>query len=682
MIAAPLAGMMWLFGPLVALGLLALATGYCCIRAATLLAARSNCSLPASAGVGMFTLFNPWVYNEVVAGHLIMVLAYAGVVGALAEMLRGRAASPVRLALWLALVELQLQFFIIAIVAVVAFAFVTRKWLAVAAGIAFVLPSAIGIAGERSALLAIPYSVTWQANQSVAPLALSALGGYFPGYSDRLGPAAQIAVWTVLAMGLAGVALTAWRSRAAFVATCAAAAIFVVVLGVNGPLAAAYAWTVRHVPESGVFRELYDLAGIFAALVALLACTASGRIRQLGYLALAAGLLFPITWIARPPSDLWVGASNYPHPGIVAPPFTRVALLPEFQPLALRDGKGDGADPDSYVYPGPVAPLNAYLPAYPADMALASYAIDGDDSMMRALGVETVAPRPWFASRSNGRIGLAAESLSVPRAQAVSARPIHFATGVTPLVSACQTLRVVLFANRLGRCAIFFGDAPGYPAVSPMRPPSDSLDPQTDWIDARFGFTAVPQLAQGIGGTLTQSRVPYPVRGGSVVLAYVRGRLQSNEDRTLDSGDGKFRWLAIPTDVTSVSCAGLCELVAQADSLPALAPDGAATPAWALDFHQVFPWLYFVNATQRSAGLLRLDERYDPAWIAIASWHLLPHVRIDASANGWLVQNLPPGGVLLLQLTSLLQAIAEIAGALVLLWLLKALTTAPTNRAR
>ena len=407
LIALPLTAAMWVVGPLIALALFAFATGYCTTRAAANVAARLGSAAPAAIGAGMLALFNPWVYNEVVAGHLVMVLAYGGLIGLLAEMLRGREASPVRLALWLVLIEAQLQFFIVAMAASFAFALATKKWLPIAAAAIAALPTAVGLVADRGALLQTPYSVQWQANQSLSPVALLSLGGYFPGYADRLGLAAQVAIWTLCALALAGM-LAGRRRRAVRWAAAAAGLVYLCALGVHGPLDVAYEWTVRSVPESGVFRELYDFGGVFAALLIALAAAATGRMKALGYLALLAGAALPITWLIHPPSDLWVGAQTYPHPIVAAQPFSRVALLPGFQPLQLRTGGGDGADPDAIAYPGHVAALNEYLPAYPVDMALAQYEQNGDPTALRALGVSLIVARPWLVSRSNGEIGLAA----------------------------------------------------------------------------------------------------------------------------------------------------------------------------------------------------------------------------------------------------------------------------------
>jgi hypothetical protein len=679
LIGPPIAVAMWIAGPLGALVLFAVAIGYACMRGVARIAAGCNAALPGALGIGLFALFNPWVYNEVVAGHLVMVLAYGGVLGLFAEMLRGREASSVRLALWIGLIETQLQFFIVAMCALATFAVVTRKWLPLLAGALFALPSVVGLIAERSMLLQIPYGVTWQANQSVAPTALLGLGGYFPGYADRLGIVASAAAWTVLALALAG-GFAARRRRAVAAATVAAALLFVLVLGVHGPLAAPYEWTVRHVPESGVFRELYDLAGLFAALVALLAIVAAGRFQALGYAALAAGIALPATWLFRPPSDLWVSSAAYPHPPVRAAAFTRVALVPAFQPLQLRAGPGDGADPDAHAYPDAVSTLNQYFPTYPADMALARYEQRGNAEALRALGVSQIVDRPWLVSRTHGGIGFAASSLRA-RARVVESAPVRNLDGATPLMSECARAAVVALGDPTGTCDVFFGDAPGYAPVRPIVPPSDSIDPQTAWIDARLAFAKAPEVAQALGGALTQSHLSHAVEPGSWLLAYTRGRLNGAGGRPLMKSTGTFAWFHIPADVTSVECDGLCELVAAASSVPSNSFGSAAAPVRTLGFRRFAPWFYVVDAPAESARLLRLDETYDPAWIAIAPWRLLAHVRVGMSSNGWFVAR-PASRVIVLHATSLLQLIAEAAGVLCALYLLKALAREPTKRAR
>jgi hypothetical protein len=682
LIALPLGAAMWLFGPLTALALLAAVIGYLCVRTASSAVLHWNAGPPAAIGLGLFALFNPWVYNEVVAGHLVMVLAYGALIGLFAEMLRGREASSVRLALWVALIEAQLQFFLLGTIALVAFAVTTRKWLPVALSAIVALPSMIGLLAERASLLHIPYSVEWQVNQSVWPLPLLALRGYFAGYADRLGIAAGVAVWLVFALAAAG-STALQRSRPALFAIVAAACIYAIVLGVHGPLAAPYAWIVRNVPESGVFRELYDLAGALAALVTMLAGAATARFRALGYVALAAGIALPISWAFAPPSDFWIAADRYPHPRVSAPPFTRAALMPAFQPLGLRGDGGDGADPDAFVRRDGVAVLNEYFPAYPVDMALASYEQSGDARPLRALGVSQVVARPWLVSRTRGGIGLAASSLK-PAPNAFAGPLVRNLDGAMPLIAQCEAPRVVAFNARFGACDVFFGDDGDRSAIRAILAPSDSIDPRTAWIDARLAFAEDPALAQAFGGELTQSRLPAPVEPGSWLLAYVRGSLVATNLRPLSEAAGTFVWLHVPSSVTSVECLGLCELVAQAQSLPAVSLAGAPARVRTLPFRIFAPWLYVVelprsSASARSDGLLRFNERYDRGWIAVSAFRVLRHVRVGMSVNGWFLGS--GNRVVLVQVVAAAQLIGEVVGALCVCWLLKALASVPTKRA-
>ncbi len=676
-IALPIGLGLWIFGPLGALALFALCAGWLCARNAIRLAQRLGAAGVAAAGIGVFALFNPWVYNEVVAGHLVMVLAYAGMIGLIGEMLRGTAASSVRLALWLVLVETQLQFFIIAMLALAIFGLRTKKCLPPLAGLVVALPTIVGLIAERGTIVRTPYSLAWQTYQSVPTGALSALGGYFPGYADRLGLAAAIAVWAVLALALFGV-VVARKSRAVIAAVAASAALFLIIAGTQGPLAVPYAWIVRNVPESGVFRELYDLAGIFAAVLLVPASAALRALRAAGYVSLAAGVALGAAWIAAPPSDLWIGAAAYPHPQVTAAPLQRVAFSPAFQPLGLRGDGGDGADPDARGYPGGVVALNEYLPSYPVDMALARYEQRGDVAALRALGTAEIVSRGWLISRTSSRILLTAAP--PPETIAKEIPSLRRIGNPLPPVSTCAASRVVALPSALDACDVFFADAgPAYPAVRLLSSGSDSVDPETDWIDARLGFAKYPEIAQGLGGIYTRSRIPFRVDGGTWMLAYVNGHLNDANGRAIFTSRGEFAWLAVPAGGESVTCGGLCELVALTRSRPALAANAPSGTISARPFRAVLPWLYVVSDAP-AATLLRLNVRYDAAWTAVRAWHALQHVRVDMAANGWLVGVSSPAPIIIVQVASLLQMLAELCGIVCILCLLKAARRVPTKR--
>jgi hypothetical protein len=242
------------------------------------------------------------------------------------------------------------------------------------------------------------------------------------------------------------------------------------------------------------------------------------------------------------------------------------------------------------------------------------------------------------------------------------------------LISNCEAPRVVLLPGELGACNVFFGDTKRYGPVRPLETLNDSLDPRTDWIDARLAFGEMPSIAQGIGGTLTQSHLPYPVHPGASVLVYVHGILTDSAGRILTVRQLGFRWLTLPSDAKAVQCVGLCMLVAQTRALPNLPARAGPTLSWACDFRKLAPWLYVVKRGARPARLLRLNERYDSGWIALEGWHVLPHLRVDMAANGWLYQDQSSTTIVLLQATSLLQLVAEILGVLCVAWLLVAAT--------
>jgi hypothetical protein len=526
-------------------------------------------------------------------------------------------------------------------------------------------------------LVQIPYGVEWQANQSIAPPALLSLNGYFAGYAGRLGVAAQIAVYAIVALALGGAA-AAWRRRAVLWTALGAVAVYILTTGVHGPLAVPYEWVVRNVPESGVFRELYDLAGLFAVAMAALAAAGASRVRAFGFAALAAGVVLPVTWIVRPPGDLWICARAYPHPRVAAAPFSRIALLPAFQPLQLRSGGGDGADPDSFTYPNRVAPINEYYPTYPVDMALGRYEQFGDVRGLQALGVDTVVDRPWLSSRSQGAIGLAASSLTAP-AQGGARGSTRIAAAM-PLVTDCGAMEIVAGVDNLGSCDVFFGDASGAGEVKPVDARSDSIDPATSWIDAKLAFGRAPWLAQGLGGALTQSSAVHPIKPSTWLLAYVRGRLLDDRGGTLAGTTGGYRWIAIAPGTNAIVCSGLCVLAALSSGAPPTVESPPAAAA-ALGFEELAPWLYRVRGTVPGSSLVRFNERYDRGWLAIGGGQLLTHVRVALYANGWLATQRPSDGIILVQITALLQLIAELAGAACVVLLLKALVREPTKRA-
>ena len=285
-LALPIGLALWIFGPLAALVLFALCTGWLCTLNAVRLAQRLGAGSVAAAGIGAFALFNPWVYNEVVAGHLVMVLAYAGIIGLISEMLRGQAASS-RASRAVARADRD------------AAAVLHRRDARArrlrgrkrrsgcprSRASVVALPSIVGLVAERgtrraNALQSRVADESVRSRRARSPRSADT----FPVTPTAWDLVAAIAVWAILALAIAGI-VVARTSRAVIAAAAAGAALFLIISGMHGPFAVPYTWIVRNVPESGVFRELYDLAGIFAAVATgagarRAACAAPGGIRR------------------------------------------------------------------------------------------------------------------------------------------------------------------------------------------------------------------------------------------------------------------------------------------------------------------------------------------------------------------------------------------------------------------
>jgi hypothetical protein len=344
--------------------------------------------------------------------------------------------------------------------------------------------------------------------------------------------------------------------------------------------------------------------------------------------------------------------------------------------MQLVEGGGNGADPDLYAYPNGVMPVNAYLPAYPVDAALARYAQRGDVTALAALGVGSIVNRPWLVSRSNGEIGLAAASLpsrktlrGIDRSQSIP--------NPAPLLGTCSRVRIVGSPTGLQACDLFLSDAPNAATFSVAQSSSDSIDARTGWIDASLAFARDPSLAQGLGGVLTQSRFPLHVVPNAWLLAYVRGSLHDGRGRALVRSTGTFGWVWLPATTDRVTCYGICEVVGEMHAFPAAQFGLAPTVESPVAFDMPVPWL--IRVRRASGTLLRFNARYDSGWLAIEGLQVLPHVRSSLAANGWFVRR-GFADVILLQMTALVQLFAELAGVACTVFLLKALFRRGTKR--
>lgn len=622
----------------------AFAIGAACAGGAIAIARRFTEARAAWIAAVAFAAFNPWVYNKVVAGHIGMVLAYAAAMLLLAQLSKERP-SAFLVGLYLLLAMQQLQFFL-PLLAVVAIWTLVRRRSAYPLGIALLasIPIWIGLFFDRTYLLSIPYTQSWQADASIDPVRALELSGYFVKYADALPPVAGAACWAVAGLAAIGAIVECIRRplRAVWLVALAVV-LWLFVSGTKGAFGGPYLWIVAHVPESGLFRELYDLVAFLAIgyLAAAAACVR--RVPLLQWIWLPSGIALAVAWAFAPPARYWVPASALATVSVDAPANTRYALMPPMQPLSL-DGRGDGLDPNAVVEPNNVVPLNTVQFSFPETPALAHYAFTGDDGWLRALSVSSLIERPQLRTDLDSlhmQFALPPKPFRPPgTSHRIGAAPELELTGVPAL----DTLPGMPWEN-----AVFFGDAhgvrgPGVPqswsaaaAVIPQRPSSDGVFAADGWVDVRTAFAVAPRLAQGIGGSITtNSNAVLPVDPALETLAYVDGTLNDANGNVLSRSTRGYAWLA-PLGVTSVRCSGTCVVAAQSSGPPPRERARAQRCAAALPFESPAAWLAVADLPPSGTCLLRYNVRFDEHWLAYAGGAPLAHVAIDSIVNGWLL---------------------------------------------
>jgi hypothetical protein len=147
----------WIVGPLGVLILFAFATGTLTAYSADVITSASGAvSLEARLGAMLVAAFNPWCYNQIVAGHVAMIFALAGLTAIVGRALSG--SWKLERDIWLLVVTLsQLQFFLFAAIAAVVISARTRDWKTPVTAFVLFLPVLIGVVCERHELSATPY---------------------------------------------------------------------------------------------------------------------------------------------------------------------------------------------------------------------------------------------------------------------------------------------------------------------------------------------------------------------------------------------------------------------------------------------------------------------------------------------------------------------------------------------
>ncbi|MGD1068348.1 MAG: hypothetical protein ABR975_16175 [Vulcanimicrobiaceae bacterium] len=586
---------------------------------------------------GVVAVFNPWTYDEVVAGHLLMIIAFAAM-GLTVATLRDRRRAPL---IEVLLAFHQLQFFVVCILVALRRLCRAEHRRMLVVLLLVVAPIAVGVVFDRHSLLQTPRLVSWEREQAVAPLDALLLRGYYTGYARPTEP------WSMLgiALTLALAALGAWRARREPAARLAVTAI-VLVVAFAGALLSPFAEIVGRayalVPALSLYRETYDVVGlVLLAYLVLWQTLAASRVAMLiGGLAAACSL---IGWVVAPPAHWWVAAATIPRPVADVPAGARVAFLPAFQPLAF-DGRGSGADPDARIFPSGGTALNEYLPSYPVNAALARAASTGRTDALAALSVTALVCRPWLATVQFSVSRVVGAPTEVPcRSQRLAGAPeLALVPGTPPTVSV---------GARLGAHAVLFSDLGVGPAL---------VDPSQSWIDASFAFAAEPELAQAYGGVYTQSDLPLavPPAARAALVGVAAGSLLDDRDRVIARA-GALAWREVD-GARELRCHGACVVAALADGLPHDPAERPVSQGQAVAFFHPLSWLVEARVPAHTeTAVLVWNEGYDPHWALYGT--SARHVRTDGVVNGWILPGDPTERrITIVHIAAALQAFLEI----------------------
>ena len=663
-----------LLGPHLGLFIVILGVGVACAYGAAALARVFGGDAWGRSAAALFAVFNPWVYAETIAGHLYMLLAYGALMALAAECLR-KQPRPLIACVLAVLTLQQLQLFAAACVLVVA-GLRRLGWLPLVTAAVVGAPVAASLVMERTAIASVPYTLAWERLQSVEPWDALTLSGYFAGYTQAIAALDRWLMPLALILVAVGFALRARSKRGAAMIGVTALALLAS-MGFRGPLAQVAPLIADNGPAARLFRELYDFLAFAAIGFATAVGVAATRARAAAAASIVVGVGLAAAWLVWSPWTWWVAGESLPSPSLAAPPNTRFALYPAFQPLQLTDGmRGSGSDPEATDQARGVTPLNELFPSFPVDAALSRYAATRDPAGLAALGVSTVVGRSWLREDSKamgyGRAlpaPVAPDGANTPDS-VLEASP---ELAVVPLPRACAV------CADAGADAVFFGDAAGvhdpgappawtsYPHADVVAAPDVHVSAADGWVDARLSFSSDPELAQPFGGALTTSRAAsLPLGLDRYALVFVRGALVDNTGSVVARDTRGYRWIALPAATRSVRCAGRCLVALTAPEVPDVPAEAPSKDLpIGVPFEARFPWRVEATVPPGRASMVRYLVRFDDAWSASLDGKPLAHVRVDGYANGWLLPSRStPSPLVIVHDTSAAQAALECAGAI------------------
>lgn len=639
--ALPPAPFMWLF--------VALITGSAAGGGAAI-ARAIGAGAAVEIGCGVFAALNPWMYTELVAGHVLMVMAYGFLLWLVSEVLHEKP-RPVWLTLWSALVVCQIEFLTFAFIPMFVWLLYKRHYVAFAAMCVATLPIAFGIAAHYEGIRQTPFLLEWQIAESLNVLDALTFLGYFAGYAAAFNSIIP-ALWLLAAAAAAGTAIAVVRRQYGWPLLLLGWAAALLATGTKWIIAPLYTAAVLHVTEIGIFRELYDLLALsaIAYVVAMATIARTHRYAALALLAVSLGLVYP--WLISPPFQHFVAQDRVPAQRLPGTDHERVALFPAQQPLKLRADAGSGYDPDLFYQRGRAIPINSSFPAFPQVTALAS-AESGDSSKLAALSVAYVVSRPYLQED----IASLQHQMLTPRGTGMpSTRRIP---NVYPLLglSTGRPQIVSIGQSPLGN-GVFFGDSQTSPSFKPLAATPLGTNANAQWVDARLAFIRYPSLATRFGGVFTRSSSTLAIRQpASAVLAWTSGTLKDDSGRVIARASNDLQWHPLRRTARSLTCSGTCVVSAVGDP-PAVAAEAAPLRPAPLTFAWITPWAARAVLPPHAESTLRWNTRYERSWTLLGT-RSLQHVCLDQALNGWILPAGRGAGVYLINMSAAVQTLLE-----------------------
>lgn len=599
-----------------------------------LLARALGSSTPIAALCALWLSATPFVIDELVAGHIWILLAYAALVHALNAIIR-RNPWPVTF-LWSAATAIDIHFIgfdTIAFAVLLVTKTVTLRELrgALLGLVAFVPGIFGGIMAAASATFESQQTIAMYERVNSVPLLDALRGfGYSAGY-DRVGTFA-LAQW-LLFLPVAFAIASALKRRALaivlLVVSCFAAA------GIYGPVGQIQSWAFDSIRATSVFRELFD----FIALVNIAAVVAFASLRiprtlqvaavSLGVIAILPGLrasyapLLPLFVPAR--ADVEAVTRVERETGSM-----QILALPALAPM-MTNG-----------FPGGVDPLGD---------TIGTHGLLGSEHGLPApvrAGLSQTDMRHWFERLHTGTL------IERPGWQSVARYQLEpsFAQPPQPLIAPSrESWRVSALAAservRLGAAVVC---APSYyqsatnkvttfasddPPCQPVRLAWSKTDvpyPSHGWSDYDAFWFLAPQASAAAPGArfTTSAGKAFPIPNGC------DARERYSYD-TFELVGGTWRAItralvhcSAPRTTRATVVAG----VRRDDVMPRLYK-GGGTVSVDIDL----PWVVSARFAANSAAMITLLSQYSPWWTAVnvEGSPIGEHHVVLGYFNGWLM---------------------------------------------